>query len=83
MLVLIYRIGKYDVSESVASSINGLEEYAYMLFDKNLNYLGGSPTLKTYFPDVTHVKVDKPIEANGSQWIEKCLAWLQSVSLPE
>ena len=78
LLVLIYRIGKYDVSESIAASINDLDDYAYMIFDKKLNYLGCSPMLKKYFPDVTHVKVDKPIEPQGNEVIEKSVACLTS-----
>ncbi len=78
LLVLIYRIGKYDVSESIAGSINGQDDYAYMVFDRKLNYLGCSPMLKKYFPDVTHVKVDRPIDPRGNKVIEKSVAWLTS-----
>ena len=78
MLVLIYRIGKYDVSESVIGSLTNQEEYSYMIFDRKLNYLGSSPMLKKYFPDANHVKVDKPIESNGDPVIAKCVAWLSS-----
>lgn len=78
LLVLIYRIGKYDVSESIAGSINGQEDYAYMIFDKKLNYLGCSPMLKKFFPTVTHVKVDRPIDPQGNPVIEKAVAWLTS-----
>lgn len=78
LLVLIYRVGKYDVSESIAGSINGLEDYAYMIFDMKLNYLGCSPMLKKYFPGVTHVKVDKAIDPQGNKVIEKSVAWLKS-----
>ena len=76
LIVLIYRIGKYDVSESIANSLIGLDEYAYMLFDEKLNYLGCSPSLKKYFPDITHVKVDKPIESLGNELIERAVQWL-------
>lgn len=78
LLVLIYRVGKYDVSESIANSISNQEDYAYMIFDKKLNYLGSSPMLKKHFPDVTHVKVDRPIESNGNKVIAKAVAWLSS-----
>lgn len=78
LLVLIYRIGKYDVSESVAGSVNSLEDYAYMAFDMKLNYLGCSPVLKKYFPDVTHVKVDRPIDPKGNPVIAKSVNWLNS-----
>ncbi|MBO5352100.1 MAG: HD domain-containing protein [Lachnospiraceae bacterium] len=81
LLVLIYRIGKYDVSESIAGSINGQEDYAYMIFDLKLNYLGCSPMLKKYFPDITHVKVDRQIEAKGNKTIEKAVAWLTSCTI--
>ena len=78
LLVLIYRVGKYDVSESIACSINGQEDYAYMIFDMKLNYLGCSPMLKKHFPDVTHVKVDRPIDPMGNAVMEKAVAWLNS-----
>ena len=78
LLILIYRIGKYDVSESIAGSINGQEDYAYMVFDMKLNYLGCSPMLKKFFPTVNHVKVDKPIDPQGNKVIEKAVAWLTS-----
>ena len=78
LLLLIYRIGKYDVSESIAGSINGQEDYAYMIFDMKLNYLGCSPMLKKFFPTVTHVKVDRPIDPQGNPVIEKAVAWLTS-----
>lgn len=76
MLVLIYRIGKYDVSESIAGSIDGQEDYAYMVFDMKLNYLGSSSMLKKLFPTVSHVRVDHPIVANGNPTIEKAVTWL-------
>lgn len=78
LLILIYRIGKYDVSESIAGSINGQEDYAYMVFDMKLNYLGCSPMLKKHFPDVTHVKVDKPIDPKGNKVIAKSVDWLNA-----
>ncbi len=81
LLVLICRIGKYDVSESIAGSINGQEDYAYMVFDLKLNYLGCSPMLKKFFPDITHVKVDRPIEPRGNKVIEKAVAWLTSSTI--
>ena len=81
LLILIYRIGKYDVSESIAGSINGQEDYAYMIFDNKLNYLGCSPMLKKFFPTVTHVRVDKPIDPQGNKVIEKAVAWLTSSTI--
>ena len=78
LLVLIYRIGKYDVSESIAGSINFQEDYAYMIFDMKLNYMGCSEMLKKHFPDVTHVKVDRPIEPMGNKVIKKSVDWLNA-----
>lgn len=77
LLFLIYRIGKYDVSESVALSLKNQEEYAYMIFDLKLNYLGYSSVLKKFFPHVTHVRVDRPIDPQGDPTITKAVKWLK------
>ena len=77
LLFLIYRMGKYDVSESVALSLNNQEEYAYMIFDKKLNYLGSNPVLKIFFPEVTHVRVDKKIDPQGDPVIARSVKWLK------
>lgn len=78
LLTLIYRVGKYDILESIAGSVEGLKKHAYMNFDNYQNYLGCTPMLKEYFPDITHVKVDQPIDPKGNPVIEKAVAWLQS-----
>jgi len=78
LLFLIYRVGKYDIFESIAGSVEGLKKHAYMNFDKNLNYLGCTPLLKEYFPDVTHIRVDQQIDPHGDAVIAKSVAWLQS-----
>ena len=81
LLVLIYRIGKYDVSESVAGSIHGQEDYAYMIFDLKLHYLGCSPVLKTFFPEIIHQKIDKPLQSNENKRIENIIKWLTSCTI--
>ena len=77
-LLLFYRIGRYDVLDSVAGSVQGLEDYAYMIFDLKLKYLGCSPMLEKFFPDVAHAKVDTAIESQGNKNIESFLSWLES-----
>jgi len=77
LLFLIYRIGKYDVSDSVALSLKNQEEYAYMIFDTKLNYLGCNDVLKIFFPNVTHVRVDRKIDPKGDPMIVKAVSWLQ------
>ena len=77
LLFLIYRMGKYDVSESVALSLENQEEYAYMIFDLKLRYLGCSSVLKKFFPHVTHVRVDRPIDPQGDPTISKAVKWLK------
>ncbi len=77
LLVLIYRIDKYDVSESVAGSLSGLEEYGYMIFDNKLRYLAGNDTVRKFFPEVTHIKFDRRIEPNGNPVIERAVKWLK------
>lgn len=77
LLVLIYRMGKYDVSENVALSLKNQEEYAYMIFDLKLNYLGCNDVLKVFFPHVSHVRVDKKIDPKGDPVIAKAVKWLK------
>ncbi|MBQ9764939.1 MAG: HD domain-containing protein [Lachnospiraceae bacterium] len=77
MLYLVYRICKYDVSEIVASSIEDFQEYGYMIFDEKLNYLGCNPLIKNIFPEIAHVRVDKPIEPMDYSFIPKALEWLK------
>lgn len=77
LLFLIYRMGKYDVSESVALSLKNQEEYAYMVFDLKLNYLGCNDVLKIFFPHVTHVRVDRKIDPQGDPVIVQAVKWLK------
>ncbi|MBO5228919.1 MAG: HD domain-containing protein [Lachnospiraceae bacterium] len=77
LLVLIYRIDKYDVSESVAGSLSGLEEYGYMIFDNKLRYLAGNESVRKFFPEITHIKFDKKIDPAGNPIIETAVKWLK------
>lgn len=77
LLFLIHRLGEYDVSDCVASTLEKHEGYAYMMFDRKLNYLGCNETLKTFFPTVHHVRVDKKIDPKGDPQIVKAVAWLR------
>jgi len=78
LLGLIYRIGKYDVTESVAKSLIAQEEYAYVIFDKKFNVLGGSSLTNKFFPDYIHVRVDSPIDPKGNPTMENALQWLET-----
>lgn len=78
LLILIYRMGKYDVSESVALSLKHQEEYAYMIFDLKLNYLGCNDVLKVFFPHITHIRVDRKIDPNGNPMIARAVNWLRT-----
>lgn len=78
MLGLIYRISKYDVTESVARSLIAQEEYAYLILDKKFNVLGGSDLIRKFFPDYVHVRVDSPINPQGNTTIENAVKWLET-----
>lgn len=77
LLVLIYRIGKYDVSESVAGSLSELEEYGYMIFDNKLKYLGGNDTVRKFFPDITDIKFDRMLEQSNAASLSCMAEWLR------
>lgn len=77
LLILIHRIGCYDVSEVVATTLMDQEEYGYMIFDKKLNYLGSNDTVKKMFSEIENIKVDKSLEDSTNDKVLRGLAWLQ------
>lgn len=77
LLVLIHRMGLYDVSEVVATTLTQHEDYGYMIFDKRFNYLGSNDTVKLLFSDVEDIKVDKTIENSTDDKVLRGLAWLR------
>ena len=58
ILILIRRIGMYEVSESIAASIEENSTYGYIILDRKLRYLSCNDTARTFLAEVTSLKTD-------------------------
>lgn len=59
ILFLIRRIGMYEVSESIANSLNEYSTYGYLVFDEKRRYVGCNSMAKEYLPEICAQRVDE------------------------
>lgn len=62
IIMLTRRIGMYEVSESIATSLSEHSNYGYIVFDNRGRYVGCNETATKYLPEVSKLKVDKKLE---------------------
>lgn len=58
ILALIRRIGKYEIMESVANSLDEGSTHGYIAFDKNRRYVSCNDMAKEYLPELEKQSVD-------------------------
>lgn len=58
ILLLIRRIGMYEVSDSIANSLKEYSTYGYMVFDKHRRYVGCNDMAKKYMPELLGQQID-------------------------
>ena len=58
ILVLIRRIGMYEVADHIANALKEHSTYGYLVFDRKHNYLGCNEKVKEYLPEVSELRVD-------------------------
>lgn len=61
IIVLIRKIGMYDMSNSIANSIEEYSNYGYILFDKNFKYMGSNSTAKNFLSEINNLHIDEKI----------------------
>jgi len=61
ILVLIRRIGMYEVADHIANALKEHSTYGYLVFDRKHNYLGCNEKVKEYLPEVSELRVDHKI----------------------
>lgn len=61
ILVLIRRIGMYEVADHIANALKEHSTYGFLVFDRKHNYLGCNEKVKEYLPEVSQLKVDHRI----------------------
>ena len=66
ILILIRRIGMYDISKSVADSINENSNYGYIILDKKHRYMGSNPTARIFLPEINNVRIDSKLSKDAA-----------------
>lgn len=61
ILVLIRRIGMYEVADHIANALKEHSTYGFLVFDRRHNYLGCNEKVKEYLPEVSELRVDHRI----------------------
>ena len=60
-LALIRRIGRYEIMESVADSLEDQNTHGYIAFDKKGCYVSSNHMAKVYLPELENQRVDEPL----------------------
>lgn len=75
LLFLQKRLMLYNMEDSINSAKGTMESNAYILFDKNNNYVGSNKIFESIFPNIKECRIDNPLsniaEANLMiSWLE-------------
>ena len=71
ILVLINRISMYDISDSIAVSIEENSNYGYIILNKHHKYMSSNPTAKKFLPEINNVRIDSPLSEDISPVLYK------------
>lgn len=64
-ILLIYkRVSMYDMTYNVMSIWERMEEYAYIVFDRNKKYLGSNALARQYFENLKFQEIDRKLSGN-------------------
>ena len=61
ILAIYKRVSMYDMSYNVMSIWEKMEEYAYIVFDRNKNYLGSNALARQYFEKLKLQEIDRKL----------------------
>ena len=62
LLYLSRRVSMYNLEDNIVSSIGKQDDYGYIMFDKNRNYLGANELAIKILPELSSCKIDRPIK---------------------
>lgn len=78
-LVLIRRVGMYDMSETIAKALNENAVYGYIVLDEKMRYLSSNSVAEEYFPELKKQKIDTPFIPKSAPVIcEKFGDWMNN-----
>lgn len=79
ILFLIRRIGMYEVSESIANSLNENSTYGYIVLDNKMRYMGSNDMAEEYLPELKNQKTDAAFQADITPVIcDKFGKWMEN-----
>lgn len=61
LLYLSRRVTLYSLEDNISSSLDKQENYGYIMFDKNRNYLGANELAVNILPELGLCRIDSPI----------------------
>lgn len=65
LMIIIHRIGKYDIQGTILDSLEFQNENAYISFTKDMRYIGSNNIAQQHFPDLKSFRVDAKIPDNS------------------
>lgn len=58
---LIRKIGRYEITESIAATINEKSNQGYIVFNKKGQYIGSNEAARKFFPNLSEQRIDSYI----------------------
>ncbi len=78
-LVLIRRVGMYEVSETIASALEENSVYGYIVLDNKMRYMSSNNVAEEYLPELKNQKTDTPFNPDTAPVIcEKFGKWMET-----
>ena len=71
----------YDVSLSVQEKIEELSPYAYIVFDRKMNYIGSNIAAERLFDEIKNAKIDSPIKPENYA-LKSIISWVKEKAAP-
>ena len=62
LLILVHRMGKYDIETTILNSLVQTNTSAYVTFSKSKRYIGCNDIALNYFPQMKDFRVDHPLD---------------------
>lgn len=76
MIYLQRRVMMYNVEDSIHSSMGAQENNAYIIFDKQKNYVGSNYNFEQLFPEIVNCGIDFKIK--NIPEVEKMYSWIEA-----
>lgn len=74
------RMSLYDVTLSVQEKIEEVNNYAYMVFDRNFNFVGCNTAAYKFFPELVNATIDTRLNAENYA-LKGILKWMHDTSM--